>query len=131
MPEASSQQGGGQQVNLQTLVSVIQNAVQAQNSIATNIAALTAVLASAFPPPVSGTTTWDPASIATGGSEAKTVSVPGAALGALVQVSFSLDQQGLTLTGYVSSANVVTAVLANNTAGAVDLGSGTLRASVK
>jgi hypothetical protein len=47
-----------------------------------------------------------------------------------VAVGFSLDLQGMTLTGYVSVAGTVTCVLRNGTGGAMDLGSGTLRADV-
>lgn len=118
-------------VDLNTLVAAIQQAVQAQNLIATNLSDLNTTIAAAFPPPLAGSATWDPGSVATGGSASTTVSVTGAALGHFVQAAFSLDLQGLTLTAYVSSANTVTAVLANNTAGAVDLASGTLSVSVK
>lgn len=79
---------------------------------------------------LSATTTWDPASVAAGAQATTTVAVAGAALGNTVVVSFSLDLQGMQLTGYVSSAGNVTVVLRNGTAGAIDLGSGTLRADV-
>jgi len=130
-----------QQVNLQTLNSIVQQAVQAQNLIATRIAALTteqttgfadltAAFNTAFPAPLSSSATWNPASVATGAETSTTVTVAGAALGNYVQASFSLDLQALTLTGYISATNTVTVVLANNTAGAVDLGSGTLKVRV-
>jgi hypothetical protein len=73
-----------------------------------------------------GNDTWDPGSIAIGGSETTTVTATGAVLGDFAMASFSLDTQGLTLTATVTSANTVTAVLSNNTAGAVDLASGTI-----
>lgn len=73
------------------------------------------------------TATWNPASINVGASEITTVTVTNAALGDGAEASFSLDIAGLTLTAYVSSADTVTACLANNTAGAVNLGSGTLK----
>jgi hypothetical protein len=76
------------------------------------------------------TKTWDPGSVATGSSTTTTVTVTGAALNDTVIPSFSLSLSGLMLTGYVSAADTVTVVLANNTAAAVDLGSGTLRAAV-
>jgi hypothetical protein len=124
-------------VDLQTLVSAIQNAVQAQNGIATAIKALTSAFTTfntnflaAFPVPLYATATWDPASVATGGQTSTTITVTGAALGNYVEVSFSLDVQGMSLTGYVSSANTVTAVLANNTAAPIDLASGTVKARV-
>lgn len=79
---------------------------------------------------MSATTTWDPGNLAAGGTETKTVTVTGAALGDEVTCSFSLSLQGMQLTGYVSAANTATCVLYNCTAGALDLASGTLRASV-
>lgn len=137
-----------QQVNLQTLVAAIQNAVQAQNLIATNIKALnttessfntafgafaTALLAAfavAFPAPLSGSATWDPPSVNDAASTTTTVSVAGAVIGNYVQLSFSHDLQGLELSGYVSAADTVTAVLSNLTGSPGDLASGTLKARV-
>lgn len=78
-----------------------------------------------------GTATWNPASVAAGAQTTTTVTVTGAKLGDRVDVSFSLDLQGQQLTGYVSAANTVTAVLRNGTAGAIDLASGTLRARIR
>lgn len=73
-------------------------------------------------------TTWDAGSIADGDLEAKEITVTGVALGDFViAVSFSLDVADLVLNAQVTAANTVTAVLANNTGSAVDLGSGTLR----
>lgn len=84
-------------------------------------------LASVHSQSLYGSKTWDPGSVMSAGVPATTtVTVTGAALGDIVRASFSLDLQGLSLTGYVSSANTVTVSLANLTAGAVDLGSGTL-----
>ncbi|MFA5323726.1 MAG: hypothetical protein WC373_13725 [Smithella sp.] len=75
--------------------------------------------------------TYDPPSIAAGASTTTTLTCTGAALGDAVDwLTFSLDLAGLTLTGYVSAADTLTAVLANNTAGAVDLASGTLAGEV-
>ena len=79
---------------------------------------------------LAGSATWNPGSIAAGNEEAKNVTVTGAALGDFCMVSFSLDVADLVLSGEVTASNTVTAVLANNTGGAVDLGSGTLRAKV-
>lgn len=75
---------------------------------------------------IEGSATWDPGSIAVGGMEAKDVTATGAALGDFVLASFSLDVTDLTISATVTAANTVTVVLANNTAGAVDLGSGTV-----
>ena len=74
---------------------------------------------------------YDPPSILAGASATTTIGVAGAILGDLVTgVSFSLDQQGIMFSGYVSAPNVVTVVLFNRTAGTLDLLSGTLRVSV-
>lgn len=77
-----------------------------------------------------GTKTWDPASVAAGAQTTTTVAVTGATVGDPVSVGFSQDLQSMQLSGYVSAANTVTAVLRNGTAGAVDLASGTLKACV-
>ena len=79
---------------------------------------------------LSGTVTYDPASIANGAQQTTTVTVTGAALGNTVVASFTLDLQGIQLTGYVSAANTITVIFQNNTGGAIDLASGTLRADV-
>ena len=65
-----------------------------------------------------------------GDEEAKEITVTGAALGDFILVSFSLDVADLTLTAQVTTANTVTAVLANNTGGAIDLAEGTVKAKV-
>tara|TARA_R100001086_G_scaffold247390_1_gene181532 strand:- start:945 stop:1223 length:279 start_codon:yes stop_codon:yes gene_type:complete len=74
--------------------------------------------------------TWDASAIADGNEEAVDVTVPGASLGDFVMSSFSLDVADLMLTSAVTAANTVTAVLANNTGGAINLDSGTLRVRV-
>lgn len=78
-------------------------------------------------------TTYDPPSLLGSpnvAQDSKTISVPGAALGDFVIVSFDKDLQGLTLTGYVSSVDTVTTTLVNSTSGSVNLGSGTLKVLV-
>ena len=77
-----------------------------------------------------GSATWDAASIADGDEEAKEITVTGAALGDFCLCSHSVDVVDLVLSGQVTAANTVTASLANNTGGALDLGSGTVRARV-
>lgn len=79
---------------------------------------------------LSATATWNPGNLVAGAQTSTTVALTGAALGDEATCSFSLDLQVLQLTAYVSAANVVTALLVNNTAGAIDLASGTLRVSV-
>lgn len=79
---------------------------------------------------IEGSDTWDPGSIADGDEEAKEVTVTGAALGDYAIASFSLDVTDLTISASVTAADTVTVILANNTGGAIDLGSGTVRATV-
>ena len=74
--------------------------------------------------------TWNPGSIADGDEEVVTVAVSGASLGDFVFVSFSLDVTDLAITAAVTAAGVVTVQLNNNTGGAIDLGSGTIRVRV-
>ena len=55
-----------------------------------------------------------------------------AALGDVVMgVSFSLDLQGLSVSGWVSPADTVSVLFFNETAVAIDLASGTLRVRMK
>ncbi len=77
-----------------------------------------------------GTATWNPAAIANGAEEAQEITVTGAVLGDFVLVSFSLDVQDLVLDAQVTTTNTVTAVLANNTGGSINLNSGTVTAKV-
>lgn len=77
-----------------------------------------------------GSAVYDPANLVDGAGVTTTVAVTGAALGDLAIVSFSLDLQGILLTAYVSAANVVSCRFQNETGGALDLGSGTLRVKV-
>jgi hypothetical protein len=84
----------------------------------------------AAPAMLSGTATWDAASIADGDEEAQEITVTGAALGDRVIVTASIDLADLILSGSVTAADTVTAVLANNTGGAIDLASMTVTAYV-
>ena len=77
-----------------------------------------------------GSATSDPANLEDGAGVTTTVTVTGAALGDFASASFSNDLQGVLLTAWVSAANTVSVRFQNETAGAVDLASGTLRASV-
>lgn len=79
---------------------------------------------------LSGSATWDPDSIADGDEEVKEITVTGAALGDFCEASFSLDVADLNLTCQVTAAGTVTAQLNNNTGGAIDLASGTVKAVV-
>lgn len=81
---------------------------------------------------ISNTATVNPASVANAASTTTgTVTVTGAALGDQVIASFSLDLQGLFLAAWVSASNTVSYRFCNLTGGAIDLGSGTLKVSVR
>ncbi len=78
-----------------------------------------------------GSATYDAANLVDGAGVTTTITVTGAALGDfVVGVSHSVDLQGILMTGYVSAANTVSVRLQNETTGAIDLASGTIRAVV-
>lgn len=77
-----------------------------------------------------GSAVYDPPNLADGAGATTTVGVAGAVLGDFVIASFSLDLQGITLTSYVSAANVVSVRFQNESGGALDLASGTLSVKV-
>lgn len=76
--------------------------------------------------------TWDPPNVGNGAQATTTVTVTGVRLADAnpVIAGFSRDLQGMRLTGYVSADNTVVCVLRNDTGGALDLASGTLRVGV-
>jgi hypothetical protein len=74
---------------------------------------------------------YNPPSLAAGEGVTTTLDAAGAAFGDFARASFLLDLQGITLTSLVSVADTVSVRLQNGTAGAVDLGSGTLRVRVE
>jgi hypothetical protein len=76
------------------------------------------------------TVVWDPGNIVDGSQTFTDVTVTGAALGDLVQVSFDVTQVELILTGYVRTAGSVRCVLSNLTGAAQNLASGNLRVRV-
>lgn len=77
-----------------------------------------------------GTATYDIPLLASGAGTTTTVSVPNAAIGDFALASFGGDLSNLTVTAYVSSANVVSVRVFNGTAGSINVGSATLRARV-
>jgi hypothetical protein len=79
------------------------------------------------------TATIDPANLAAGTVDTiQTMTVTGAALGDLVDVSFSLDLQGIDLRAWVSATNTVKYVFSCPAGGAtVDLGSGTVKCRIR
>lgn len=74
--------------------------------------------------------TWNPGNILDGDETAVDVTVPGAQLGDFAFASFSVDVADLVLDANVVAADTVAVVLNNNTGGAVDLASGTVRVKV-
>lgn len=74
-----------------------------------------------------GSATYDPASLADGDGATTTVTLTGAALGDAVVASFDKDLQGILLTAWVSAADTVSVRFQNETGGAIDLASGTLK----
>jgi hypothetical protein len=82
--------------------------------------------------PLTGSKTFDWASLASGATPlTTTVTVTGAALGDVARASMSVTLQGIELSAYVSATDTVTCVLRNDTGGAIDLASATLRAWVE
>ena len=82
------------------------------------------------PPLYGSTSSFDPADLATGASAEASVTVLGAAIGDHVLGAFSLNTSGITLSGYVSAADTVKIRFTNNTGGNINLGSGTVYATV-
>jgi hypothetical protein len=74
--------------------------------------------------------TWDPPDIVNGSSAATTLTVGGAAVGDAVVASFSNALNGLALAAQVSATDTVEVRLLNNSGGAVNLTSGTVRVRV-
>ena len=79
----------------------------------------------------SGSKTYDWPNLASGAEQTTTVTVNGAALGQAAEASMSVDLAGTKLFAYVSAVNNVTVVQRNDTGGAVNLASGTLKARVR
>jgi hypothetical protein len=76
-----------------------------------------------------GTTTWDPGSLANGATEKKSsVTVTGVAVGDPVTASLTtIVSSDWAVQACVTATNTVEVKITNNTGGVVDLGSGTLR----
>lgn len=74
--------------------------------------------------------TWDPASLADGAGETKSVTVTGAALGDAVLVFPPYDLQDMVVSGYVQAADTVEVRLQNEGGATVDLASGTWKVAV-
>jgi hypothetical protein len=74
--------------------------------------------------------TWDPPSIAAGGSAQVNVPCPGVRPGDFVQAAFSLSTSGVVFLAQVGAQDVVTVTAWNRSGAAVDLNSGTVRVRV-
>jgi hypothetical protein len=79
---------------------------------------------------LTGSETWDAASIADGAEEMEEVSVVGAAMGDYAIATINSDTLDGILSAHVTAEDTVTIVVANNTGGAIDLASGTLEVMV-
>src|ERR1044072_9973676 len=97
------------------------------DSIRDDLAAIRAPLAGLL----TGSATYDAASLADGVGATTTVTVTGAVLGDfVVGVSHGVDLAGITVTAYVSAANTVSVRFQNESGGTLDLASATLRVAV-
>ena len=75
--------------------------------------------------------TLNASSLADGVGETNTIAVPGVALGDIVMnVSMGVDVSGISVTPYVSAANVVSIRFQNESGGTLDLASTTVRCVV-
>lgn len=77
-----------------------------------------------------GSATFDGANNADGVGQTSTITVTGARVGDFALVSFGVDLQGQTVTAYVSANDTVSFRLQNESGGALDLASTTVRAFV-
>ena len=75
-----------------------------------------------------GSATYNPPNLVDGAGVTTTVTVTGALLGDIAWATFSLDLQGITVTAWVSASGTVSVRFQNESGGALDLASGTLRA---
>ena len=99
---------------------------KALSDIATDLAAVRAPLAGLL----TGSATYDAASLIEAAGATTTVTVTGAALGDFAMASLGVDVTGISVTAYVSAANTVSVRLQNESGGTLDLASTTLRAVV-
>lgn len=98
----------------------------------TGIVAATGAATTANADYLEGSTTYDASNLADGAGETTTVTVTGAVLGDYVTgISLGVDLQGITVTGYVSATDTVSVRVQNESGGALNLASTTLRALVR
>ena len=99
---------------------------KALSDIAADLAALRSPLSGLL----TGSATYDAASLLDGAGATTTVTVAGAALGDFAMASLGVDAAGISVTAYVSAANTVSVRLQNESGGTLDLASTTLRVAV-
>lgn len=75
-------------------------------------------------------TTWDAGNLVDGAGESKDVTVTGAALGDFAVACLGVDLQGMVISAHVKSSNTVTVRLQNESGGALDLASTTVKVLV-
>lgn len=80
---------------------------------------------------LNGTATYDPPNLSAGASQSTSVTVNGAAVGDIASVQFSVANTGIVWRSEVTSANTITVWQTNLSGSAVDLASGTLRATAR
>lgn len=80
---------------------------------------------------ITASATYDPPNLVDGAGATTTVTVGQIALGDYATASFSLDLQGITVTAWVTDTSTVSVRFQNETGGAIDLASGTLRVRVR
>ena len=85
---------------------------------------------SVVPVALTAAATYNPPSLNNATQQSTTVTVTGAAMGDRAACSFSLALQGTRMWAEVTAADTVTVYHRNDTGGALDIGSGTLRVEV-
>jgi hypothetical protein len=99
---------------------------KALSDIVTDIAAARSPLAALL----TGSETYDAASLVDGAGTTNDVTVTGAVLGDFAMASLGVSAAGITVTAYVSAADTVSVRVQNESGGTLDLASTTLTALV-
>lgn len=79
---------------------------------------------------LTGSATYDPPNLVSAATQQTVVTVTGAVVTDMAHASFSIANAGISWTAEVTAANTVTVTMRNVSAGAIDLGSGTLYVTV-
>ncbi|KQN09827.1 hypothetical protein ASE85_02515 [Sphingobium sp. Leaf26] len=128
--------GDDQAVATQTRVDAIVdvgNLIEHSNRVTGTLTTRTRTTIGAWRAPsvLTASAAYNPPNLVDGDGATTTVAVVGAAVGDVVQMTFSLDLQGIILAGWCSAAGTISARFQNETGGAIDLASGTLTARVQ